>query len=159
MGLAETHPSVEKERVVIARRRCRDRLAGRVGKLVGGTNDEGFKSITWIQAVGPGTGWRRLRRRHVLRGVGRLSGRLRLANLRGLGGFAVLKRAIDLKAEGDITAQQVLQRGGDIRNKVVLDPIAEKFIGYRHVEDVFVEAKRLDALPGVEMGLTKPIFQ
>ena len=49
VGLAQTHPAVDEQRVVRARRRFRDRAAGRVRELVRRADDEGVEGVAGVQ--------------------------------------------------------------------------------------------------------------
>ena len=48
--LAEADPAVDEERVIRARRRLRDRPAGRVGELVRRSDDEGVEGVARVQS-------------------------------------------------------------------------------------------------------------
>ena len=54
VGLAETDPAVEEERVVAVRRALGHRLGGGVGELVGGADDEGAEDVAGIEAAARG---------------------------------------------------------------------------------------------------------
>jgi len=137
MGLAETDPAVDEERVVGLRRQLRHRLAGGLGELVGVADDEGFKGIARGEAV---------RERHR----GELTG----------GRGRALGLPVDLEGDDRVAAQHRANRALDRLGVVLDEPVAAVLVGRADADGVTVH--RGDAAgpqPRVDGGLGDPALE